>query len=452
MESEYEAVSKDAEVEEELPLLIKVYPRRWGILAVFFSFSVVNSFQWIQYGIIADVVARHYQIPLALVDWTRMVFMACFIVLILPACYALDKMGLRWCVEVGAILTAAGAWLKVVGVPSSSYWLAMLGQTIVGSGEVFVLGMPPKLASLWFGPDQISTACSIIVLGSKLGAALGFFLPPVLVRDHLNRADIGPDLKVLQQIIAGSSTLVLVLIIIFLKDKPPLPPSLSQAQLRSSSKDVTIKEFLISLKRLLTSIDYHLLLWSFGINYGVLNAVCTLPNQLILSHFPGGQEFTGRVCLTIIVAGMLGAVVFGVLLDKTHKYKETTLGVYILTMVSLVGFTFILGTKSTILVYLTAATLGVFLGGYIPVAYELGAELTYPLSEGTVTGVMLIPGSALGILFTTATTAVLEHWGDVAANMVMCGALVLGAALTAGISRNYYRLRANTLLGSSSKE
>nr|CAD7396961.1 unnamed protein product [Timema cristinae] len=94
MESEYEAVSKDAEVEEDLPLLIKVYPRRWGILAVFFSFSVVNSFQWIQYGIIADVVARHYQIPLALVDWTRMVFMACYIVLILPACYALDKMTL----------------------------------------------------------------------------------------------------------------------------------------------------------------------------------------------------------------------------------------------------------------------------------------------------------------------------------------------------------------------
>nr|CAD7396962.1 unnamed protein product [Timema cristinae] len=398
----------------------------------------------------------------------------------------------------GAILTAAGAWLKMVGVPSSSYWLAMLGQTIVGSGDVFVLGMPPKLASLWFGPDQISIACSIIVLGSKLGAALGFFLPPLLVRDHLNRADIEPDLKVLQQIIAGSSTLVLVLIIIwaalglflppllvrdhlnradiepdlkvlqqiiagsstlvlvliiiFLKDKPPLPPSLSQAQLRSSSKDVTIKEFLLSLKRLLTSIDYHLLLWSFGINYGVLNAVCTLPNKLILSHFPGGQEFAGHVCLTIIVAGMLGVVVFGVLLDKTHKYKETALGVYILTMVSLVGFTFILGTKSTILVYLTAAALGVFLGGYIPVAYELGAELTYPLSEGTVTGVMLIPGSALGILFTTATTAVLERWGDIAANMVMCGALVLGAGLTAGISRNYYRLRANTLLGSSSKE
>nr|CAD7449365.1 unnamed protein product [Timema bartmani] len=237
-----------------------------------------------------------------------------------------------------------------------------------------------------------------------------------------------------------------------LKDKPPLPPSPSQAQLRSSPKDGTIKEFLLSLKRLLTSIDYHLLLWSFGINYGVLTAVCTLPNQFILSHFPGGQEFAGHVCLTIIVAGMLGAVVFGVLLDKTHKYKETTLGVYILTMVSLVGFTFILGTKSTILVYLTAAALGVFLGGYIPVAYELGAELTYPLSEGTVTGVMLIPGSALGILFTTATTAVLERWGDVAANMVMCGALVLGAGLTAGISRNYYRLRANTLLGSSSKE
>ncbi|CAG2055902.1 unnamed protein product [Timema podura] len=86
MECEYDAVSKEAEIEEDLPLLIKVYPRRWVVLAVFFSLSVVNSFQWIQYVIITD------QIPLALVDWTRMVFMACFIILILPACYALEKM------------------------------------------------------------------------------------------------------------------------------------------------------------------------------------------------------------------------------------------------------------------------------------------------------------------------------------------------------------------------
>ncbi|CAG2055903.1 unnamed protein product [Timema podura] len=141
--------------------------------------------------------------------------------------------GLRWCVEVGAILTAAGAWLKVVGVSSSSYWLAMLGQTIVGSGGVFVLGMPPKLASLWFGPDQISTACSIIVLGSKLGAALGLSLPPVLVRNHLNRADIEPDLKLLQQIIAGSSTLVLVFIILCsaLHRMPGLPTDSTVGQL-----------------------------------------------------------------------------------------------------------------------------------------------------------------------------------------------------------------------------
>nr|CAD7592830.1 unnamed protein product [Timema genevievae] len=88
MECEYDAVSKEAEIEEDLPLLIKVYPRRWVVLAVFFSLSVVNSFQWIQYVIITD------QIPLALVDWTRMVFMACFIILILPACYALEKMTL----------------------------------------------------------------------------------------------------------------------------------------------------------------------------------------------------------------------------------------------------------------------------------------------------------------------------------------------------------------------
>ena len=37
--------------------------------------------------------------------------------------------------------------------------------------------------------------------------------------------------------------------------------------------------------------------------------------------FKNGEEDAGRIGLAIIVMGMVGAVTFGVILDKTKKFK-----------------------------------------------------------------------------------------------------------------------------------
>ena len=44
--------------------------------------------------------------------------------------------------------------------------------------------------------------------------ALGFFLPPILVKDHENIDDIGADLKYMFYIIAGVCTSVLLFVVI----------------------------------------------------------------------------------------------------------------------------------------------------------------------------------------------------------------------------------------------
>ena len=41
--------------------------------------------------------------------------------------------------------------------------------------------MPPKIASIWFPANEISTATSIGVFGNQLGVALGFLIPPKIV-------------------------------------------------------------------------------------------------------------------------------------------------------------------------------------------------------------------------------------------------------------------------------
>lgn len=57
---------------------------------------------------------------------------------------------------------------------------------------------------------------------------------------------------------------------------------------------------------------------------GVFYAISTLLNQIVLYHYPGAEEDAGRIGLCIVVAGMLGSVCCGVILDKTHRFKYAT--------------------------------------------------------------------------------------------------------------------------------
>lgn len=44
----------------------------------------------------------------------------------------------------------------------------------------------------------------------------------------------------------------------------------------------------------------------------------------------------------LVIAGMVGSVVCGILLDKTKKFKEITLGLYVLATVCMFSYTFVL--------------------------------------------------------------------------------------------------------------
>lgn len=150
-----------------------------------------------------------------------------------------------------------------------------------------------------------------------------------------------------------------------------------------------------------------LLLISYGINVGVFYAISTLLNQvssyfilenlfvsitnsiqIVLFHYPGAEEDAGRIGLCIVLAGMMGSVCCGIVLDKTHRFKETTLAVYGFTMIGMFIYTFTLSTGYISVVYVTSSLLGFFMTGYLPVGFEFAAELTYPEPEGTSSGML----------------------------------------------------------------
>lgn len=76
--------------------------------------------------------------------------------------------GLRKAVIIGMTINCIGTWIKVGAVDKDRFYVAFVGQTIVGFAQIFILAVPARLAALWFGPSQVSSACSIGVFGNQV--------------------------------------------------------------------------------------------------------------------------------------------------------------------------------------------------------------------------------------------------------------------------------------------
>lgn len=163
------AEEEEEKEEDGRRLRTQVYRRRFLVLAVFSLSSMVNAFQWIQYSIISNVFSSFYGVSSGHVDWLSIVYMLAYVPLIAPAAWLLDRRGLRLTALLGSGLNCAGAWLKCASVSPQRFGVTVSAQVVCAVAQVFILGLPSRIASVWFGPREVSTACATAVLGNQVG-------------------------------------------------------------------------------------------------------------------------------------------------------------------------------------------------------------------------------------------------------------------------------------------
>ncbi|XP_046742854.1 uncharacterized MFS-type transporter C09D4.1-like [Diprion similis] len=391
--------------------LTRVYARRWLMITIFILYAIAVIGQWLQYSIISNIIARYYDVSLVAVNWTSLVFLVIYIPMVFPASYVIDRLGLRWTMIVGCALVTSGSWIKVFSASPDRFYVTFIGQAVISSAQVFVISVPGRLAANWFGPHEISTATAIGLFGCQIGIGITFLLPPNIVRNHEQLENIGNDLFVLYLTTAIFASLVTVVVFAFFRSDPPLPPS-DARRLQILHKTESTEGFLTLTRRLLTNRSYLALWHAFGVTIGVFNALSTLLNEMYLMRFKSGEVEVGYIGVVITILGMAGAIVAGVVLDRTHKFKLMISSVCALSWIGLILIGIGLLLEHKWIIYLGAIMFGFFNAGYSTLGFEVCAEFTYPDPEGVTTAYLTVAHQSYGAAMILIFGKVLESYGD----------------------------------------
>ena len=110
------SVSLPGDVESTGPAeKLRTYWWRWLVLAEFVVLLGFNNAQWITFGSVADVMTCYYETSNFWINSLSMIYMATYIVFVIPSALMLSRLGLRTIFITAACANAAGACLRWAG-------------------------------------------------------------------------------------------------------------------------------------------------------------------------------------------------------------------------------------------------------------------------------------------------------------------------------------------------
>lgn len=355
----------------------KIYKERWIMLSIYMCMVAVNQLLWITFAPITGEATKYYGVSDLRIGILSMCFMIVYIVVSIPASWIIDRYGIRIGVGIGALFT--GIFGLVRGFAGPDYNWLLIAQIGIAIGQPFILNAITKLAARWFPMEERATAAGLGTLAMYLGILLGMTLTPYLI--------IGSGIGGMLYIYGIVSVVTTLAFIILIKEGPPTAPCLPEQEERSLVYD--------GFKQTLRTKDFILLMIIFFIGLGVFNAVTTWIEDILRPRgFSATQAgITGGL---MIIGGIIGALFIPILSDR---YRKRTPFIIIALTGATLGLTGITFATSYWLLLTSGMVLGFFLLSSGPIGFQYGAEITYPASEGTSNGMLLLMGQVSGIAF-----------------------------------------------------
>ena len=201
-----------------------------------------------------------------------------------------------------------------------------------------------------------------------------------------------------------------ILFVVFLttfREKPLNPPSAVATQAPSSKNTAETYSKIKENKNFILAAIYYFFMFGTYATFGNFQSKIYRPFGMEI------YEMTALGCIGILF-GVVGAFIFGRILDRTKKYKFFLKAIPALVIVELICFLYALPRMSTndkLPIVITTLIFCITLLPVIPLLMQFSIEVTFPLNASTGNGICLMLGHAGAFIFSmTATELTKQDW------------------------------------------
>jgi len=355
----------------------KIYGYRWIMLVVYMFIVAMNQLLWITFAPITSEAIHYYGVSELWIGILSMSFMVIFILFSIPASWIIDTYGIRIGVGIGALLTGIFGLMR--GFVSTNFDLLLVSQIGIAIGQPFLLNAITKLSARWFPINERATASGLGTLAMYIGILAGMIFTPFL--------SLSSGIDGMLLFYGILSVIAATVFILFAKEGPPTAPCLPGQEERALVLD--------GFKIIFRSKDFLWLMLIFFIGLGVFNSVTTWI-EAILNPRNISVTQAGIIGGVMIAAGIAGAMVIPLLSDRYRRRVPFIQLALVGATLGLIGISY---STNYSLILLSGGVLGFFLLSSGPIGFQYGAEITYPASEGSSNGLLLMMGQISGIAF-----------------------------------------------------
>lgn len=360
------------------PAAKKAAATRWAVLLAYALLAACTQLLWLTFAAVDTRSAAVMHVDVGIVGDLAAVFPFIYIVLALPTGRWLD-LRFNQALGVGALLTGAGAVLRMVSPDSFGWQLA--GQLVIAAGQPLVLNSVTKVAARYFAPGERATAISIGTAALFVG-----ILAAVLMAGPLFGAGGLPLLLGVQAALAVVAT---ALALLAFRAAPAFPDDPSAS---------------VSLRWLAGDRFIWILAALVFIGMGTYNAVATWL-QPILAHF-GEGDAAGNLIAILTFAGVIGAAVLPTWVSRRDRRRGMLLAAL---AISAVAFLAIAAIHNVVWIGIWMFGAGFVLLAALPVVLDWASVHAGPERQGSAVGFLMMAGNLGGLLLVLVVQVVIGN-------------------------------------------
>ena len=360
---------------------IKLYKKRWFVLALLACLIFQMIFVYMNFGFLNIILVLYFNTTYAAVDWLYLGWNIGTTVAALATSWLAVKKILtcRRSMIVASILQAINSFFIIFGfLLHKLFFLLILGQVIGGISAAVLWTVPTSLAQLWFPESQIGLATGTALLGSSSAALVAYLLPAHIMKFPTNTTGFydnvtatswmeydGKVYKWLFFVLLTISLSVLIFLLFAVPEQPEKPPSYAQhlKRVENIQEKITFENYTSEIKKLVCDYAFIFCGIASSLMY-YLPVLFSLSMELMVTHISPNDilfvpETISAYVLSLLTLGCcIGNIAGGFIVDKFKGYHlQSTLGatfsllftvalllsVYFRTLIALILVIFVVG-------------------------------------------------------------------------------------------------------------